>query len=228
MSVSVITPTGGRPEALALLARMMARQTYRGALQWIVVDDVNPASPVPPGAEVIRPEPRWQTGQNTQARNLLAGLEAAKGEYLFIMEDDDWYAPDYIRVMILNLEHAGMVGEGRARYYHVGRRLWRRNINTQHASLCQTALRRELVERLAGLCRQPRPFIDIDLWKQGDGVITRSDFVVGIKGLPGRPGIGEGHRAAAGRSYNADPKLSTLRAWIGADADWYAGFGEAQ
>jgi hypothetical protein len=66
--VTLLTVTGGRPEAWGLCKRWMAAQTVQPD-RWIIVDDVGD---VPEAT--IQVTPRWQPGQNTQARNLLAGL----------------------------------------------------------------------------------------------------------------------------------------------------------
>ncbi|WP_270994119.1 hypothetical protein, partial [Listeria seeligeri] len=72
---------------------------------------------------LVRPSPHWAPGQNTQARNLLKGLAAVgPEEQLVIIEDDDWYAPDWLTTVAAELEHTELVGEHRARYYNVAQR----------------------------------------------------------------------------------------------------------
>ena len=85
--------------------------------------------------------------------------------------------------------------------------------NYGHASLCQTGIRSELLTRLEGLCRRPSPFIDLALW-HATGILEATNYVVSIKGMPGRPGIGVGHRPGPG-GWTADPKLEQLQAWTG-------------
>ena len=109
----------------------MAAQDYPGAVRWIVVDD----GPVPQAIEfarpeweleVVRPEPLWQPGENTQARNLQAGLDQVPdGAPLLIIEDDDHYAPSWLRMADNALGRAELVGETRARYYNVSDWRWR-------------------------------------------------------------------------------------------------------
>ena len=68
--VTLITPTGYRPEAFGLCIEYVWRQTYNGPLQWIVVDDGHPAMPFNGelfeirGTEVTRifPVPSWVPG----------------------------------------------------------------------------------------------------------------------------------------------------------------------
>lgn len=224
MKVTCITPTGGRPAAFRLCEKWMSRQT-RLPDQWIVVDDVHPATECRMGQEAYYPEPRWQPGQqSTQARNLLAGLAAVRGDVVLIIEDDDWYAPNYIEAMAQHLETHELVGERFGRYYNVATRRGRRMGNLRHACLCATGFQSSLIPRVQLVCRGARQFIDIGLWGL-DGMrsllIDTEDhrpLTVGIKGLPGRPGIGVGHRDDFGEP---DPTGTLLRSWIGEDAQTY-------
>ena len=69
-------------------------------------------------------------------------------------------------------------------------------------------------------CQPGKEFIDIKLWRgHRDAILFGGHRVVGIKGMPGRGGIGMGHKP--GFSGQRDPKGELLRQWIGADADWY-------
>jgi hypothetical protein len=223
MGVTVITCTGGRPEAFALLEKFMARQTYAGDIQWLVVDDCEPATRCTMGQTVIRPEHRWSPGQNTQALNLLAALPHVTQDKVFFVEDDDFVPSDYLARMSVLFDSNptwDVFGERPARYYNVASRACRQLRNRTHASLCQTAIRKECLSEFAKMCRQNLKFIDIKLWECGGVFIDPT--VVGIKGMPGRPGIGMGHRPHAG--WTPDPDLAQLRAWIGDDADLYEGF----
>src|SRR5690606_541362 len=191
--LQLLTPTGARPEAFALCVRWMQRQTYAGPVRWIVVDDGPEAMPVPavPGwqVEVIRRRPFWRPGQNTQAANMLAGLEAVDPSApLLVIEDDDHYAPDWLEHCARVLEHAELVGETHARYYNVAQRRYRELPNTRHASLCATALRGDAVETLRQVCRNHARYIDMELWRQHPGSLFQGGRVTGIKGLPGRGG----------------------------------------
>src|SRR5690606_18474320 len=63
-------------------------------------------------------------------------------------------------------------------------------------------------------------FVDVALWREGANGVRRklrpaSTTCVGIKGLPGRGGLGMGHRL--GRRQRHDPTGATLRKWLGAD-----------
>ena len=229
-ALTLITPTGGRPQAWALCQRWMAAQDYDGPVHWIVVDD----GPVPQAIEfarpeweleVVRPEPLWQPGQNTQSRNLLVGLDQVRGNGpVLIIEDDDHYAPTWLSTAASALEHADLVGETRARYYNVATQRWREHGNETHASLCATGVTGAAVGVLRGCCLVPTQFIDIVLWGKYPGTRTlfSGHHVTGIKGLPGREGIGMGHRQDFVRASYADPEWEQLQAWLSADAEVYA------
>lgn len=221
--LTLITCTGGRPEAFALCERWMNRQTWRGEIQWIVVDDGPENTEVTMGQTVVRPQPRWRPGEITLARNLLAAIPLVRGEKALFIEDDDWYAPGYIERMSVALDAAPLAGEAPARYYNVATRQYKNCGNTGHASLCQTGLRAELLPSLQRICRRGGKFIDLALWREHrEKYLFHAPYSVGIKGLPGRAGIGIGHRPKPGWAH--DPGLAVLRSWIGGDAAAYEKF----
>jgi hypothetical protein len=222
--ITLLTCTGGRPEAFALCERWMRRaiERYGREVDWIVVDDCEPATVVTMGQRVVRPEPRWAMGENTHARNMLAGLDAVKTDRLLLIEDDDYYAADYLAVMAELLDLYPVVGEGAARYYNVRRRCWRRMRNFEWAAACQTGLRSDLIPALRNTLG-PYTCFDINFWKavprDRKQLFFGRNLVVGIKGMPGRPGAASGHKP--GPHYVPDPELATLRSWIGEDAEVY-------
>jgi hypothetical protein len=224
--LTLLTATGCRPEAFAILERLMAAQTYAGPVRWVIVDDGEQQQSITFQRdgwtlEVVRPEPFWRPGQNTQARNLLAGLQSInRSAKLLIIEDDDHYASDWLEVCDQYLARASLVGETKAKYYNVKHRVGRQLNNTQHASLCATAMRDGAIEVFRKLCTPERKFIDIELWRGvRDRLLFNGSRVVGIKGMPGRGGIGMGHKA----DFNGTPdhNSSILRQWIGQHAEWY-------
>lgn len=222
--LTLLTATGCRPEAWAICEKLMAAQTYAGPVRWVVVDDGEDPQPITfsrPGwtVEVARPEPFWQSGQNTQARNLIAGLNRiGSDERVAIIEDDDWYSARWLETISNALHRAEVAGESHARYYNIAQRKGRRLSNATHASLCSTAVRGRGLDRLRTACGKNRQFIDLELWR-GGGHLFRGNHVVGIKGLPGRGGIGMGHRD--GFIGSRDPEMSMLRDWIGEGVSLY-------
>jgi hypothetical protein len=206
-------------------------------MQWIIVDDGQLARQAAANVftwerssqtEVVQllPLPSWEPGQNTLVRNLLAALPVIAFDKILFFEDDDWYSPRYIETMLGQLQHADIVGEAPARYYHVpSRRYWKLS-NSVHASLCQTGIRSDLLPIFENVLHERKQeFIDVRLWqecRQASQVLTPTELSVGIKGLPGRPGIGIGHRPdRSPKNWKADPKLTVFRDWLGTDADLY-------
>ena len=225
--LTVLTPTGERPEAFELCQRMMARQTYNGPVIWIVVDDGRTPSGVwlkraKWNVEIIRPEPLWAPGQNTQGRNLLAGLaRVGPDTVLTIVEDDDYYAPEWLQWVADHSREAELIGEGDAIYYNVRRRKYRRLSNTEHASLRCTAIRGAAIETFRDVLAVPYRYYDLRLWAQHkDRKVFERRLTVGMKALPGRAGIALGHDGKG----NDDKDGTQLRALIGDDADWYLPF----
>jgi hypothetical protein len=225
--LTLLTATGARPQAWAICERLMAAQDYAGPVRWIIVDDGPEPQPVRfkrAGWQllVIRPAPLWQPGQNTQARNLLKGLEAVDADArLVICEDDDHYKPGYLTEIAQRLARAELVGECKARYYNLALKRGRQLSNSAHASLCSTAMRGPAIATFRQACQRAPKFIDLELWRRHPSRHLFSlGLVTGIKGLPGRSGIGMGHRDDFNGTHDSDGAL--LRQWVGQDAELYA------
>ena len=225
--LTLLTATGCRPQAWRLCERWMMAQDYPGAVRWLVVDDGEEPQPVTFeragwSLEVIRPTPRWKPGMNSQARNLLAGLDRLEpNDSLVVIEDDDYYGPGYLSAAESWLKRGELVGECMARYYNVARRIGRQLNNRGHASLCSTAMRGAALEQFRKECKPGVQFIDLSLWRNfsGSKVLAETKHVVGIKGLPGRDGIGMGHKESFNGSH--DPDGAMLREWVGINAEAY-------
>ena len=224
--LTLITLTGNRPQAWTLCELFMQRQTYQGPVRWLIVDDGQTPQPISFKRvgwtlEVIRPQPYWQPGQNTQARNLLCALEkTTEQDRLVFIEDDDWYSSKWLEIVDEKLNEADLVGERLAFYYNVKLKKYLQLKNGSHSSLCSTAIKGPVISQLKNICEQKPLFIDISLWRLP---ISRRLFtsweVIGIKGLPGRAGIGMGHKPPS--HFKPDESGDVLRKMIGADADLY-------
>jgi hypothetical protein len=222
--LTLLTPTGCRPEAWALCQHWMNNQTYTGTVKWVIVDDGKYAQEVNFRREnwhltVIRPQPYWDNN-NTQARNFRAGLEyIGDDEKLFIIEDDDYYAPDYLSVMAEKLKTYDTVGQGWNCYYHVKTGAIRINDNDTHASLCATAFKgKKNLELFRRQCERAPKLLDIPMWKHGTNRhVFKDRLVIGMKGLLGRTGIAGGHNMTTESPFD-------LSQWIGRDAKHYQQF----
>ena len=216
MSVTVITLTGDRPTAFGLCLKWMLHQTLQ-PLQWIIVDDgkVPMLMRYPGYTWYERREPRTDDPLHTLTVNMAVALPLIMGDKILFMEDDEYYAPNYILQMDKLLDEHEIVGIGRSKYYHLPTGGYSRYNNMDHASLAQTGIRAtflpELREALAGDC-----WLDIRIWKAAGSrgfVFDDKDenLYVGMKGLPGRAGIGIGHR----QKYNThdSPPREILKGW---------------
>lgn len=218
--LTLITPTGDRPEAFALCERWIGNQTYDGEYRWIVIDDgIIPTKITNSAIEYVRLE---ATNTNTQARNLLAALNLINlTEKIVIIEDDDYYSSNWLTIVSNYINDYELVGETESYYWHVKNRSYVNCANKKHASLCATALTGSAITYLKHLCSLKIKFIDTKLWNtfKGSKCLFKGRNVVGMKGLPGRKGIGGGHKTRMLK--HTDPEGKELTNWIGLDAQFY-------
>ena len=218
--ITAITVTGDRTEAFELCRRWMASQTKK-IDQWIVVDDGFKllTKELKVGIDYIRRLPKKDEG-HTLLLNLKESLPYIKGDKILIIEDDDWYGPEYVKTMSEYLDKYDLVGEVPSRYYHVPTMKYRRVANTKHASLCQTGFNKILLPKFKE-CLTGDPYLDIRFWeKVKEKKYLFSDtgdklhLHCGMKGLKGRKGIGTGHNPKA-NYYYPDNHLTFLIKWVG-------------
>jgi hypothetical protein len=195
--------------------------------QWIIVDDG--FTPMPDylkycaniNIKYVRREPKEGEG-HTLTLNLKEAVKHIKGDKILIIEDDDWYGPNYIATMNHYLLHFDLVGEKCARYYHAPIMKFRRIANTAHASLCQTGFTSGALSFFKK-CLEGDPYVDARIW----AVPTLRKYLIedikdelhlhcSLKGLKGRKGIGTGHNPES-RYYYPDIALENLIKWIGID-----------
>ena len=230
-TITVVTCTRDRPEAFALLEKFISRQT-RKPDQWHVYDDGETPVKCTMGQKYIYcPEARRGVSLNNKIRMAFAP-GVITSDIVVFAEDDDYLHPEWLETCEKELQNRHLFGEGRAIYYNVKDRWWFEHANLTHASLCSTAIRKELFTVVYNLARGTSPFIDTPLWK-----ITRpavkylldparrqgERYTVGIKAMPGTIGYSLAHK---GRDRDAkdDLELVKLRSLIGNDADLYAPF----
>lgn len=226
--ITLLTPTGARQAAFTRCEYYMSRQTYKGKIQWVVIDDADPPTKCTMGQEYHRGPIRWAPEINTQRPNMDEALKHVQGDVIFIIEDDDYYAPTYLETMMTFLEFTEIVGIGNTYYYSVLSPGFKMMKNYGHASLCQTAVRKSLMPLLYQAVHSGEKYFDIDLWKKIQLkeipmlIYSNSGISVGMKGLPGREGIGVGHNH---RDYYYDAGHKKLIELIGEDdAVWYKQF----
>lgn len=223
--ITLITLTGGRPELFKLLEKFVARQTYKGPMSWLVVDDCQPATVCTMGQHYIKGPRTWEPGVNTQRFNMEAALSAVAGQYVFILEDDDYYRPTYIDTMLRHLQQSDAVGVGNAKYYHVGVPGYKYLRNYVHAALSMTAFNVKLLPILKAAVNSGEFYFDAYFWRrvmdtrESFTIINNTNISVGFKGLPGRSGLTHSHREK--KDYLYDAGHAKLKSWLGVDYGVY-------
>jgi hypothetical protein len=158
---------------------------------------------------------------------VLAALENVdQSDKVIIMEDDDWYSPNYLETINEGLNYYDLFGEDTTLYYHYPKKIYLRHPNTDRASLCQTGFTRNTIDLVRKICKErPNdPFLDLQLWhtnKVTKKVIHfEKPLVVSMKGLKnmGRIGASKFHRNPQGKK---DEDLSYLTSIIGKDVELY-------
>lgn len=219
-SITCITCTGDRIVAFDLCARWMQDQTIIPS-QWIVIDDGKiPMANIPKNCEYIRREPQKNDPLHTMVINLKLALSKVTGDKIIIIEDDEYYAPEYIKEMSKQLNGYDLVGIGKSKYYNIQAfKYYQHNGKefSDHASLAQTAFKKSLIPSILGKMNGDQ-FLDLRIWQglKGNAHILVDDkeiLYVGMKGLPGRSGIGSGHNPNM-EGYKNDNNKTVLKEWI--------------
>jgi len=225
--LTLLTTTGCRQKPWSICEKLMANQTYDGLVRWVIVDDGEEAQAVTFNKqnwslEIVRPSHRWKQGANTQQKNLIAGLnQISNKELLIIIEDDDYYHPEYLETVAKWLKGETLVGESATRYYNIHSKKYKQLSNFFHASLCTTALKGSAIDFLKAICITHKTLIDINLWKmyKGSKRLYRSELVIGMKGVGGRKGIGIGHNKDFQGKIDEDGSI--LKQWLKNDTAFY-------
>jgi hypothetical protein len=233
-NVCAITCTGDRPVAFYLCKKWMMNQIVKPQ-EWIIVDDGKvPMENIPKVSFVkyIRREPKQGDPKHTMIINLQEAVKHVTANNIFIMEDDEYYAPAYIQEMVKKLAGYEVVGIGRSKYYYLPKNTYHQHANMGHASLAQTAFRKSFLKEFTNILNGDS-FLDIRIWslinpgkvslnetglqeyitpnKRGyifnDGA---NSLYVGMKGMPGRFGIGSGHKGIGQKDIN----LTILKKWV--------------
>ena len=171
--ITAITPTGDRPEALALCRRWMAAQTLKPD-QWLIIDDGKIPANIDFGEsyiQYVRREPRADDPQHTLVVNVECALSYVLGDRIFFIEDDEYYAPEYIKTMNRQLDDYQLVGIGASKYYHLPTGGYVRHNNMNHASLAQTAFRAEMLPLVRQCAAQgmEKYWLDDRIWRAACG-----------------------------------------------------------
>jgi len=236
--ITVITCTADRPRAFELCERWGARtiehflESGGVDVQWIVADGGKNKVTCTKGQEHVLVLHQENLTLNILA-NMTAALAHARYEVAAFIEDDDWYAPDYLWWLSAMLtDDIDLVGEGFVRYYQLKLAAYFQHNNKQHASLSSTILGPRALDAFrVYLPRARNAYFDMQLWTMklrgkiiapAISLAKAKTHVVGIKGMPGRRGVGQGHQEQFYGGRKRDAKGAVLRRWLGAeDANVY-------
>lgn len=224
--ITLLTVTGDRQLCLDRLYYYIGRQVVKDPnIQWLVVDDGIKHATLP-DVHFLQHIKRNRIYDKCKSfiGNLREAIVNVRYNKVLILEDDDWYSPDYIQLYSQRLENFQLIGEAPARYYNVRHRCYRIWGNGTRSSFCQTAFRADLLPTVFLCTHRGTVFVDYRLWEKD----VKSKFVfkdachcVGIKGMPGRKGIGAGHRPNL-KKYHSDKDMNELEKWIGKeDTNFY-------
>ena len=226
--ITLITPTGDRQLAFERCEYYINRQTVKPD-QWIISDDSKDSSSEPILSFIfsLRQEIYTRPFSTNKAKsftgNLLNCLSHVKYDKILVIEDDDWYHPRYIEQSLIRIRDFDLIGQPYAMYYNVAKQTWRMQMNDKRASFCETVFRSNCIPIIQEACAvRNSAFVDSRLWRHPTPrscLFSDERLCVGLKGLPGRSGIGIGHRC---KTYKHDPKWKKLKELIGKeDAQFY-------
>ena len=153
-------------------------------------------------------------------------------EVLFFIEDDDYYHPSYLPTMLERMQHNEIAGLAEARYYNLRSRAFTVFPHTIHASLSATALRgsraRSALNAAVLQCEGEKLIhVDLRFYDHARALRIPTELLpqlktlqVGIKGMPGRKGLGIGHRPPPGWPIDGH-NFDQLRSWLKEDICLY-------
>jgi hypothetical protein len=115
-------------------------------------------------------------------------------ECVLIMENDDFYQPDYIEIMLSEWSKAGkpeIFGTSSTLYYHIIKKQYRLLSHPNRSSLMNTLIR---CDAQISWLADSEVFLDLNLWQQLEGKTfdTTHPIAIGIKHGQGLCG-GKGH-----------------------------------
>lgn len=211
MKIGILIPDrNDRPELLKNCMRMIARQTILPC----VIEVVN----YPAESEKCDITQRYRRGYDN-LRN--KGIDV-----IALIENDDWYAPDYLEYMYNQWIIAGkpaLLGLDHTIYYHI--RLFE-HFTMHHitrSSAMNTFIRPELEIKWG---HDADPYCDVHLWNQLKGVIItpEREICLGIKHGVGLCG-GQNHKDKMARYINKDHDKDFLQSIMDAESfEFYSNY----
>lgn len=217
IKVGVIVPTrGDRPGFLDNCIRMINAQTFQPTLVHVV--------DYPPESDRCDITQRYRLGYDW--------FRDFDMDVLALMEDDDWYSPDYLATMVSRWLRSGrpdLFGTNYTLYYHIKLRAAYTMKHSQRSSAMSTLIRPNMNFRW---CADDQPYTDSHLWFNAKHTATMTrlsrelfrpekHICLGIKhgiGLSGgQSHTTELHRYKRNGSFE-DPNMEFLRDTVDPDS----------
>lgn len=238
--LTVITPTGYREAQFRLLEKYMDAQDVQEEVRWIIVND-GPA--LERKSDFGSQESRLFNVDSRHIKGPTLGFNTRValdyidrlGDFptrIIIMEDDVWYAPNYITFMAALMRKADIVGTAPAWVYNVAARKYKLWHSRKHASWSETCVSGlNACTYLYGVCGRAGTMLDMNMWLKHPGMRKHrtTDFLlqlekplaVSMKGHGQARTLGKGHVPADVAAWESDADLSVLRSWIGSAVENY-------
>jgi glycosyltransferase involved in cell wall biosynthesis len=199
----IIPDRGDRPAFLANCLRMMRGQTLQ-----------------PVGIALMNFAPRSADKDITVRYR--EGYDFWKGDtcdVIALIENDDYYAPDYLEKMAAAWDEAGrpdIFGTDRTIYYNLNERAWKVMLHSRRSSAMSTFIKPNLPLTWPV---DSDPYTDIHLWKTVKGCTRTFDppICIGIKHGVGLCG-GRMHVDHLERLEYKDPNMAQLWAWMDSES----------
>lgn len=177
ISIGVIVPTrSDRPGFLSNLVRMLEAQTMQ--YDYISVQDYKPESDQ---KDITQ---RYKRGYNH--------LNEINVDVIALMEDDDYYAPDYLETMVREWDAYGrpdIFGTNYTIYYHLKLKKYFTMNHPDRASAMNTLIKPNLKINWPA---DNEPYTDMALWGQLKGMTIRPPRVISV-GMKHNVGLCGGH-----------------------------------
>lgn len=233
--ICVITTSTARPWCFSRLTEYMTTQQL--ACRWIVVGedhtkyDFETAKAIEGvSLEIIKRKRKRIESLPSICLNWQVALKNFDpSETVVVMEDDDFYSPEYLRSMWAMSLSAPLFGFNSDIYYNIRSRRWMKMRNISHCSLAMTGFGASVLPLLSEILNEPSPFIDLSLWDRWGGGKTiveqdqKKPMHIGLKGCPGVSGCGSFHSNEVLPC--SDPSGKRLIDWLGQSAKEYLSLG---
>lgn len=169
MKIGIIVPTrGDRPKFLENCLRLIQNQTLKPHVVKVV-----DFAPISDKKDITM---RYRIGYTEMCAEHDLDLIA-------FMEDDDWYAPDYLETMAREWEKhckPDIFGTNYTIYYHIFRKEWFTMYHYTRSSMMSTVIKPNLA---INWCDDEQPYTDVHLWQQLKGITYKPEkhICLGIK-----------------------------------------------